>query len=186
MVSKQDASKRLVEWKELEPEPESPFLDEAVYDLPTREEAWDSYEAEPEPGLETPFASAFAQAEQISSGFAAEEEMESEIELEELEGPGREPEEETGEEEGEFEDDPAHLDGGELGGSGQGVAAKPGRPSPGDPARRGADRAVGRSHRSQRAHPAHGRPGLRPADQDDGSVAPTGHLARAPALRSEA
>ena len=105
MVCKQDASKRLFEMKELEPEPESPFLDEAAYDLPTREEAWDSYEAEPEPQLETPFASAFAPADQENSGLAAEEGIEGEIEpeaLEELEAPAREPEDDTGEEEGEF------------------------------------------------------------------------------------
>jgi hypothetical protein len=102
MVCKQDASKRLFEMKEPEPEPESPFLDEAAYDLPTREEAWEHYQADPELQSETPFASALT-AKHEYSGLAAEEAIEGAIEPEELESPVGESEEEIGEEAGEFE-----------------------------------------------------------------------------------
>jgi hypothetical protein len=103
MMSNHDWRQQPPNWQELEPEPESPFLDEAAYDLPTREEAWEYYEADPELQSETPFASAFASAEQESWGFAEEEGIVG-VEPEALEAPALEPEEETDEEVGEFEE----------------------------------------------------------------------------------
>jgi hypothetical protein len=72
MNSKQDGSRRLFEMKEAEPEAESPFLDEAAYDLPTGEETRASYGTEPQLQSETPFASALATKHEYA-GRAAEQ-----------------------------------------------------------------------------------------------------------------
>jgi V8-like Glu-specific endopeptidase len=66
MVAKQDTSKRLVDMNELEPEPESPFLDEAAYAYPAGREAWHDRWAAPELQLESPFQSAFEEGAVLS------------------------------------------------------------------------------------------------------------------------